>query len=381
VDFELGPEERELAERVRAFAAEALAPRYQADHRAGRLGDGLHAALAGAGLMGLRIPRDHGGLEVGAVATGAALEAMARANFNACYLVLNAALISDILVANGDERQRPAWLEPLAGGEVVPALCLTEPAHGSDAASIELEGRRDGDGWRLVGEKASVALGVYAHRAVVFARTGGPGARGVTAFWVPLDDAFVERRPYDDVGNRAVGRAALTFDGLRAGPEDVIGGEGLGFVQVMRGFDYSRALIGLMCLAAASASVDEALEHARTRQAFGQPIGRFQAVSFPLVEYATQLRAARLLCFQALWLKDRGQPHTIEANMAKWWAPRLSVDAAHQALLTFGHHGWSEELPLAQRMRDVMGLEIGDGTAQITKLVVARALLGREAAP
>jgi cyclohexanecarboxyl-CoA dehydrogenase len=161
----------------------------------------------------------------------------------------------------------------------------------------------------------------------------------------------------------------------------MVGGEGEGFVAVMRGFDYSRAVIGLMCLGIASAALDDALAHAREREAFGRPIGTFQGLAFPLVEFATQIRAARHLCYEALALKDAGKDPAVPANMAKWWAPKLAVDAVHQALLTFGHAGWSTDNPVGQRLRDVIGLEIGDGTAQIAKLVVARHLLGREAAP
>jgi cyclohexanecarboxyl-CoA dehydrogenase len=149
----------------------------------------------------------------------------------------------------------------------------------------------------------------------------------------------------------------------------------------MRGFDYSRALIALMSVAAADASVQDALAHARERIAFDRPLGSFQAVSFPLVEHATLLHAARLLAYEALWRKDQGLDHRIEANMAKWWAPKAAAEATHQALLTFGQLAWSDELPLARRMRDVMGTELADGTANATKLVVARQLLGRDYAP
>ena len=149
----------------------------------------------------------------------------------------------------------------------------------------------------------------------------------------------------------------------------------------MQGFDYSRALIALMCLACAQQSLDEAIAYTRERRAFGQPISRQQAVAFPLVELAAQLRGARLLSYEALWRKDQGLPHALEANMVKWWGPRLAAEVCHQALLAFGHAAYSEELPQAQRLRDVIGLEIGDGTAQIAKLVAARHLFGREFAP
>ena len=161
----------------------------------------------------------------------------------------------------------------------------------------------------------------------------------------------------------------------------IIGDVDAGFTQVMQGFEFARALIGLICLGAAQASIDEAMQQARDRVAFGQPLGKNQGVAFPLVEHSTYIMAARLLCLRALTLKDQGLPHAVESNMAKWWAPRLAVDAAHDALLIFGHSGYSEEYPLGQRVRDIIGLELGDGTSQITKIVVARHLLGREYAP
>lgn len=381
MDFDLTPGQRAVQERVRAFAVERLAPRYQDADRAGAPRPDLHPLLATAGLTGLRIPRSYGGSESDCVTTGAAIGEVARADVNAGYVVINCSLIGDVIVNNGDDGQRARWLPAIASGDALPALCLTEPEHGSDAARIEATARRDGDRWRISGVKTSIALGAHATHGVVFARTGGEGAGGVTAFYVALDGAHVERRVLSDLGNRSIGRSELTFDGLPASGDDVLGGEGLGFKQVMRGFDYSRALIGVMCVSVAQAAVDDALEHLRTRRAFGQPLGRFQGASFPLVEHATYLRAARHLCFEALWRKDRGLDHTVQANMAKWWAPRAAVDAVHQALLTFGHFGYSDELPHGQRLRDVIGLEIADGTAQIAKLVVARALLGREHAP
>jgi cyclohexanecarboxyl-CoA dehydrogenase len=165
------------------------------------------------------------------------------------------------------------------------------------------------------------------------------------------------------------------------GPDEVVGGLGEGFAGVMRGFDYSRALIALMAVASASVSLDEALEFARRRTSFGVPLGKHQGVAFPLVEHATYLRAARLLGYEALWRKDAGLEHRLAANMAKWWAPKAGVEANHQALLTLGHRGWSTEHPIERRLRDGIGPQIADGTENATKLVVARQLLGREQAP
>lgn len=381
MDFGLTAEQEAFRQEVRAFAAKELAPHYRSDDAAGALRPELAPALAGVGLTGLRIPERFGGQDADAVTTGMAAEEVSRADFNACYLLLNSALVSEILLAGAGEDQLARWLPPIASGASVPALCLTEPARGSDAASLQLRAEPDGDGWRLSGEKTSISLGMYADVGAVFARTGGPGARGVSAFMVDLDDPRLARTPLDDHGSRAIGRASLYFDGLPVTREQLIGTEGGGFVSVMKGFDYSRAVIGLMCLGIASAALDDAFAYAREREAFGKPIGTFQGLAFPLVECATHLRAARHLCYEALALKDAGQDPAVPANMAKWWAPKLAADIVHQSLLTFGHAAWSTDNPQGQRLRDVIGLEIGDGTAQIAKLVVARHLLGREFAP
>ncbi|HXN37051.1 MAG TPA: acyl-CoA dehydrogenase family protein [Solirubrobacteraceae bacterium] len=381
MDFALSDEQRAFRDAVAAFARDRLAGDYAGADRRGAFREGLVREMADMGLIGLRIPAEHGGQGADALSTGIAAEEVSRADINAAYLILLPSLVAEVLVGAADQAQRERWLGAIAAGEALPCFCLTEPEHGSDAAHLSLRAQRDGAGWRLSGEKTSISLGMGAHTALVFARTGQQGARGISAFYVQLDDRYVARSPFEDLGERAIGRASLAFDGHPVGADALVGGEGEGFVRCMQGFDYSRALIALMCLACAQQSLDEALDYARQRRAFGQPISRQQAVVFPLVELATQVRAARLLCYEALWRKDRGMPHALEANMTKWWGPRLAVDACHQALLTFGHAAYSEELPQAQRLRDVIGLEIGDGTAQIAKLVAARHLLGRELAP
>jgi cyclohexanecarboxyl-CoA dehydrogenase len=381
VDFALTAEQEAFRHEVRTFAERELAPHYAADDRAARLRPELPRAMAEVGLTGLRVPEDLGGQGATAVDVGVATEEVARADFNACYLVINSTLVTEILLGAGTPEQQRRWLPPIADGSAIPSLFLTEPEHGSDAANLTVRADRDGDGWRLHGEKTSISLGAVAGCGVLFARTGEPGPRGVSAFMVELDDKHVSRSTFDDLGNRSIGRASVHFDGLPVPADALLGREGEGFTAVMRGFDYSRAVIGLACLGTAHAALDDALGYARQRQAFGVPVGSFQGVAFPLVEHATYLRAARHLCYEALWRKDRGLDHTVEANMAKWWAPKASVEAIHQALLTFGHAGYSTDNPQGQRLRDVIGLEIGDGTAQIAKLVVARRLLGREFAP
>ena len=384
--FEFSDEQEALRSELRKFAANELAPHYAEDDRLARFRREVVGQLAALGLLGLRIPEAYGGGAADAVTTGLAHEEIAYGDFNAAYLILLASLVGDVLATACDDAQQAQFLPPIAAGDAVAALALTEPDHGSDAAHLRLRAAPDGDGWRLTGEKTSITLGLHADTALVFARTGGAepggdGARGVSAFYITLDDRYLQRSGFDDLGGRSAGRASLIFDGHPAPAGSLVGGEGEGFVRVMRGFDFSRALIALMCLGCAQASLDEAWQWARDRRTMGRPIGSHQGVAFPLVECQTKVHMARLLAYEALWRKDAGLAHAGEAAMVKWFAPVAAVEATHQALLTSGHAGYSSDLAHGQRLRDVIGLELGDGTAQIAQLVVARRILGPEYAP
>jgi cyclohexanecarboxyl-CoA dehydrogenase len=377
-------EEDEFRAHVRRFAERELAPHYQSDDKTGTLHPAIREGMGKLGLLGLRIPEEYGGQGADAVTVGIAAEEISRSNINAAYLLLSAALAADIILSAASPAQKRAWLPGLADGSVLPTLALTEPGHGSDAAHLMLRATRanPGTGWLLTGEKTSISLADQAETAIVFARTGGDGARGVSAFYVDLNGSQrLSTLRLADVGDRASGRCSIFFDEFPVGADRLIGDEGSGFVSVMRGFEYSRALIGLMVLGTADQALQDAIGYARDRHTFGQPISTRQGVAFPLVEQATYLAAARHLCYETLVRKDLGQDHTAQSGMAKWWAPKVAVEAIHQALLTYGHAAWSDDNPQAQRLRDVMGFEIADGTAQIAKLVVARKLFGREYAP
>ena len=363
------------------FARERLRPGYQQRESEPGIDRALCREMGALGLVGVDLPEAFGGLGQSGVAAGLIIEAIAYGDFNVAYVQLLASLMGQIVARNASAELARAWVPKLIAGEAICALGLTEPRGGSDAAHLTLRARRDGEGYVLDGEKASISFSDQADVAVVFARTGAASeaARGVTAFLVPLDAAGVQRTRYADLGSKLVGRGSLFFDAVRVPEAQRIGAEGRGFTQVMQGFDYSRVLIALQCIAAAQASIDETWAYVQERRTFGLPLAQYQGVTFPIVEYETQLAAARQLCYHALELRDAGRPHTAEAAMVKWFGPKTAFDAIHQCLLTFGHYGWSMDLPHQQRLRDVMGLEIGDGTAQVMKLIVARERVGRSA--
>lgn len=367
---------------IRRYSERELAPHYQSDDATGTMHPSIRKSMAETGLLGLRIPEEYGGQGADAVMVGLAAEEMSRSNINAAYLLLSTTLVAEILVNAADEDQRRAWLPLIADGSVLPTLALTEPAAGSDAASLALRASEGPDGsWVLRGEKTSISLASQSDTAVVFARTGRPGARGISAFYVDLRSEGLDVVRLSDVGDRAAARCSIFFEDVVVPAGRMVGAEGAGFISVMQGFEYSRAIIGLMTIGTANESLNDAMDYAKQRETFGAPISTRQGVAFPLVEHATYLAGARHLCYEALALKDLGQEHTVQASMVKWWAPKVAVEAIHQSLLTFGHAAWSDDNPQAQRLRDVMGFEIADGTAQVAKLVVARKLLGREHAP
>ena len=382
MDLAFSPEQDELVRTLRQFARRELAPRSAHWDRTGEFPWEAWRRMGELGLLGLRVPEAYGGQRADFLTFGIAMEEIGRGDFSCTYGIQLAGLAGEILGRSGSEAIKTRWLPPTATGEAVVALALTEPGAGSDAANLACRAEREGDEYVITGEKSGISLGMAAHAAIVFARTDPAGrARGVTAFLVPLDLPGVSRSPLRDMGTRAIGRAVLAFDHVRLPASHRLGEEGTGFHQVMQGFDYNRIGIALACLGVAQQSVEETMGYVKERKAFGHALARFQGVSFPIAEAATHLEACRWLCYRALWLADHGRPHTKESAMTKWWGPRLAVDTIHQCLLLHGHYGYTDELPFEQRMRDVIGLEIGDGASEVMKMVVARELMGRESLP
>jgi cyclohexanecarboxyl-CoA dehydrogenase len=379
MDFALTPEQEAIRETAQRFAREKLLPSYQACARSGRLDRALLREMGSLGLIAPDLPEDFGGYGLDGLTSGLIVEALAYGDFNMAYVPLLTGLSGRIVCDHATPALAQQWVPKLVAGEALIGLALTEPRGGSDAANLQLKAEPAGNAaYRINGEKTSISIADQADVFVVFARTGKPdeGARGVSAFLVPADLPGLTRTRFDDFGSESVGRGSLFFDDVELPAENLLGREGGGFYQVMQGFDYSRALIGLQCIAAAQASLDESWAHVQERETFGRPLAQYQGVSFPLAEGETLLAAARLLCYETLWLRDQGKPHTDKAAMCKWFAPKTAADVIHNCLLVHGHAGYSKDSPHQQRLRDVIGLEIGDGTAQISKLIIARERIG-----
>jgi len=369
---------RELAGR---FSREKLADSYLERANGHVFDRDLIREMGALGLIGPDLPEEFGGMGQSAVTAGLVTEQVAYSDFNASYVQLLGSLMGGMVAQHASKEIAAEWVPKVISGDAVVGLGLTEPRGGSDAANLILKATKDGKGWRLNGEKTSMSFAAQADVAVIFARTSNPdgGARGVSAFFVDLTTEGVSRTHFDDIGTKPVGRGSVFFDNVYVPDENMMAEQDRAFGSIMAGFDYSRALIGLECVGAAQASVDETWEYVKEREAFGAPLVEYQGVSFPLAEAETQLTMMRQLCYYTLGLRDAGEPHTSQAAMCKWYLPKTCCEIIHQCLILHGHYGYTTDLPHHQRYNDVLGLQIGDGTAQIQKLVIAREKVGRMA--
>jgi len=366
---------------IATFARRELLPGAAARAREERIPREIVKRMAEMGLTGFNTPEKYGGNPVDWVTVGIAVEEIAKADFNLSLLPVQGCGIG-LALRLAPEEVQDEWFPPIIRGEKMLCLSVTEPGMGSDVAALQCRALREGDDYIIQGEKTSTTLGYQADACVLFAKTDpSAGAYGVTAFLVPLNLPGIARSRIPDMGCKPLGRASLIFDNVRLPGKYRLGDEGRGFYLVMSQFDVIRACIGLMCMGAASTSLEEAINYAKQRTAFGKPIARFEGISFKIAEAATLIEAGRLLCYRTLWLRDQGQRHTKESAMCKWWCPRIAVRVIHDALLIHGHFGYSEELPLEQRLRDAIGFELADGSAEIMKLIIIREIIGREFLP
>ncbi len=334
--------QRDIFETARRFATARVAPDYQVREAQGSIDRALVREMGELGLIAPELPESAGGSGLDSLTSGLIAEAIGYADINVAYLQILGSLNGKIISEHAAPDLAKEWISRIVTGDAIVCIGLTEPRGGSDAANLGLLARRDGTRYILRGEKSSISMADQADGIVLFARTGEAQerARGISAFLIPMDTPGITTQRYRDLGSHAIGRSSIFFDDVEVPADWRLSDEGAGFVQVMQGFDFSRALIGLQVIGAAQASLDETWGYIQEREAFGAPLSANQGVTFPLAEAETSVAAARQLCYHTLRLKDAGEAHTAEAAMCKWLAPKTAVDVIHQCLLTHGHYGW-----------------------------------------
>ncbi|MDY6833196.1 MAG: acyl-CoA dehydrogenase family protein [Chloroflexota bacterium] len=367
-------EVRNFARQELPAGAKERAKRHEPDRE-------MIAKLAAADLLGISLPEKYGGQGGDWISMGIAMEEMGKVDFYASLMPIIPGLAYTFL-SMSQEDLIDEWLPPLIKGDKLGCFGVTEADSGSDAAAMKTVAVRDGDDYIITGEKISITNAAFADACIFFAKTD-PSLKhkGISAFWVPMDLPGIVKSPIPHTGWKPAAAASIFMDSVRLPAKYRVGDEGQGFYIFGGATDYLRVGLGLIAIAMAEASVEETIANVQQRMAFGKPIAQFEGVSFKIAEHATRIEAAKLLCYRAFYLKDQGMPHTKESAMVKWWCPEVAFNAVHDCLLLHGHVGYSEEAPLEQRLRDVMGFEFADGTAQIMKLVIVRQLIGKAAIP
>ncbi len=375
MDFAFTPEDEIFRRSVREFAVQRLLPDYRRWDRGEALPREIIGDMASRGFTKLRLPADYGGEGASFIQCGIAAEELSRGDPNVAMLILNPMVVGEIAHLLREEF-KGQWLPKIANGAVV-GVDSTEPMAGSDAAQLRTTARLKGDYYEVNGEKSSASFTGFMEFSIMFVRTGPSGSRGISCIVVPMDLSGISRQVYRSPGGRATQRGSVFLDDVRVPALNLVGEEGAGFNIMMQQFDFLRPLLGLMGVGAALKSLEETVEYVKQRQAFGQPIAKFEGVSFELAENFTMVEAARLMAYKAFFLKDQGQPIPKEGAMAKWLCIQAALSAIHSCIVLHGHYGYSEELPLELRLRDVLGYEIAEAPPQILKLIISREILGR----
>lgn len=377
--LDLTPAQRAFLERVERFARERVAPAAAVIDQGLVFPRELVSEAARLGLLGITLPEAVGGAGQDAVAYALAVETIARASATlAVVLVVSNSLVVEPLARFGTEAQKETWLRPLVTGRALGAFAMSEPEAGSDAAHQKTVARLDDRGYVLRGRKVWVAVGEVAHVVLVFAQTQ-PGSQGrsISAFLVPMDAPGLARSaPLDSVGVRGLGCVDLEFDDVRVAAAWMLGDPGQGFRLAMWALEGARIGIAAQAIGIGAAALDAALDHARRREQFGQPIANFQAVQFMLADAATELDAARLLTLKAADAKTRGNRVVLEASMAKLLASEAAHRAADRALQILGAAGYRRGSPVERCFRDSRVTEIYPGTSEVQRMVIAEQILG-----
>lgn len=373
----LSADQEAIRDAVRAFAQAELwphAPRWDREHSFPKE---AHDGLAALGAYGICVPEEDGGAGLDYLTLALVLEEIAAGDGGTSTAIsVTNCPVNAILMRYGNVQQKKQWLQPLAQGRMLGAFCLTEPQAGSDASSLRTTARKDDDGWVIDGVKQFITSGKNGQVAIVIAVTDkGAGKRGMSAFIVPTDaPGYNVARLEDKLGQHSSDTAQINFDACRIPAENLIGQEGEGYKIALGALEGGRIGIAAQSVGMARSAFEVALAYAKERQAFGGSIFDQQAVGFRLAECATQLEAARQLIWHAASLRDAGQPCLKEAAMAKLFASEMAERVCSAAIQTLGGYGYVNDFPLERIYRDVRVCQIYEGTSDIQKLLIQRAL-------
>ncbi|MEV7282077.1 acyl-CoA dehydrogenase family protein [Streptomyces sp. NPDC093111] len=372
-------EARELIALVREIAEREIAPRAADEEAAGHFPRELFSLLSASGLLGLPYDSAYGGGDQPYTVYLQVLEELAAARLTVALGVSVHSLSCHALAAFGTGEQRAAHLPAMLGGGLLGAYCLSEPASGSDAASLRTRAVRDGEEWVLDGTKAWITHGGIADFYTVLARTGAAGPKGITAFLVPGDaPGLAAAVPERKMGMKGSPTAQVHLDGVRVPDARRVGAEGQGFTIALAALDSGRLGIAACAVGLAQAALDTAVAYARERRQFGRPIADFQGLRFLLADMATRVEAGRALYLEAARLRDEGRPFSQRAAMAKLFCSDAAMRVTTDAVQVLGGYGYTADFPAERFMREAKVLQIVEGTNQIQRMVIARHLAGPE---
>ena len=377
MDFALSETHDITRKMVREFAEREIAPESRKYDESQEVPSHWAAKMAGLGLLGVFVPEKLGGAGLDSICYAIVIEELSRVDASAGVIAaVNNGLVCDPILKFGTDEQKKEWLVPLAKGEKLGAYALTEPGSGSDAAAMRTTAKLEGKDWVLNGTKQFVTNAADADLVVVYARTGSE-KYDISAFLVPTDaHGFSRLKKENKLGIRASDTMTLGFDGCRIPKDALLGTQGKGFNIALATLDGGRIGIAAQALGIAQRALEESLRYSQEREAFGSKISEFEATQWKLADMATEIEAARLLTYRAAWMKDRGVRHTYESSAAKLFASEASHRAVDAALQIHGGYGFIKDYVVEKLYRDQRITELYEGTSEVQRLVIARAVLG-----
>jgi alkylation response protein AidB-like acyl-CoA dehydrogenase len=379
VDLVLSDDQRAVQLAVREWVAEVVTPDALRNDREERFPQEALDGLKKTGFVGMSIPEAYGGGGADPLTYCLFIEELSRGDANVRSIMsVHLGLVAGSIDRWGTEEQKQHWLPRMATGEVLGCFGLTEPDHGSNPADLRASAEAlPGGGWRISGRKVFITNGSIAQVALVMARTGGPGAKGVSAFLVPTDShGFTANPLHGKLGLRSCDTAELVLDGVEVGPEALLGDQGAGLKVALSALDDGRMSIAASCTGIAQAALDTMVAYSTQREQFGKPIAGHQLVQEMIADSAVDVDASRLLTWAVADLKARGERYSLGASKAKLFATEASIRVANNCIQVHGGYGYVDEYPAAKMLRDARVTTLYEGTSQVQQLLIGRALTG-----